>query len=225
MINYTLADYYASSEKYEEAYKMFLELKGYKDSAQKAEEYKTGEFYETVTIRVGCTLNKTLEYYAPRSESNVVEAKMKVKYYKAVPDYNNVEIVFETQDYEGYSKIWIPTYYRYVGEFKNNSITGKGKLYTSNEFLQNDSRIAHLVYDGEFINGMYNGEGNLYDTFSNILKIKAIFKEGNVFGEFVHYNDDGSVWNKGTVKNGIMNSEKFGESDERDEYVKRTKEF
>ncbi|MDD6478249.1 MAG: hypothetical protein PUF48_00315 [Oscillospiraceae bacterium] len=218
MINYTLAEYYASSQKYEDAYKMFLELKDYKDSAQKAEEYKTGEFYETVTIQVGCTLNKTLEYYSPRSENIIVEAKMKVKYYKAVPDYNNVEIVFETQDYEGYSKIWISTYYRYIGEFKNNSITGKGKLYTSNEFFQEASRIAYLVYDGEFLNGMYSGDGKLYDTYKNILRIKATFKDGNVFGEFVNYNDDGSVWNKGTVKNGIMNSEKYGTSDERSDY-------
>ena len=76
---------------------------------------------------------------------------------------------------------------------------------------------------GEFLNGMYNGEGNLYDSFSNTLKIKATFNEGNVCGEFISYNDDGSVWHRGTVINGIRNSDRFGESDERTEYVNKIK--
>lgn len=215
---YLLAEDYVSSEKYEEAYKMFLELKDYKDSAKKAIEYKTGEFSETVSIRVGCSLNGTFEFDSSRSENEIVSAEMKVKYYKGIPDYNNVEIIFDTYDYMGnFTGYWRQTTYRYIGEFKNNSITGKGKLYY-------DEFDPQLVYDGEFLNGMYDGEGNLYETFSNILRIKATFKEGNVFGEFIRYDDDGSIWNKGTVKNGIMNSERYGVSDSRnEEYVKRKK--
>lgn len=227
MINYKLAEYYVSSEKYEEAYKTFLELKNYKDSAKKAEEYKTGEFSETVSIQVGCSLDRIFEFDPSRSENEIVSAEMKVKYFKGIPDYSNVEILFETYLYQGDCDrgVWITSYYRYVGEFKNNSITGKGKLYTNDNSIPNDSRLVHLVYDGEFLNGMYNGQGNLYDNFSNNLRIKATFKDGNVFGEFIRYDDDGSVLDKGTVKNGIMNSERYGISDKRYEYINRAKYF
>lgn len=230
IINYTLADYYASSEKYEEAYKIFLDLKDYKDSAKKAEEYKTGEFSETVSIRVGCSLNGASEFDSSRSEHEIVLAEMKVKYHKAIPDYNNVEIIFKTHDYQGnYSKIWTTAFYRYVGEFKNNSITGKGKLYTYNEYFPNSSHFNHLVYDGEFLNGMYNGEGSLYDydfiNSVNQLIVRGEWRNGNIEGEFTRYYDDGTINDVGTVKNGIQNSNKYSEWDLRSEYAPKPDGF
>ena len=121
-----MAEYYASSEKYEEAYKGFLELKDYKDSAKKAEEYKTGEFSETVSVRVGCSLDGTWEYDSTRCEYNMVSAEMNLKYNKGIPDYGNVEIIFKTHEWGGTYFGWGTATYKYIGEFKNNSITGKG---------------------------------------------------------------------------------------------------
>ena len=216
---YLLAEDYVSTEKYEEAYKGFLELKDYKDSVKKAEEYKTGEFSETLSIRVGCNLDSASIYYSPRSESDVVEAEMKIKYRKGVPDYNNVEIIFETHEYLGnYSGKWGTASYKYIGEFKNNSITGKGKLYTYNEYYPDDSR---LVYDGEFLNGMYNGEGDIYDDdFNQVNKLvlKGEWKDGNIYGEYTYYYYDGTINDAGTVKDGIMNGQKYGISDQRSDY-------
>lgn len=222
---YLLAEDYVSTQKYEEAYKMFLELKDYKDSAQKAEEYKTGEFYETVSIRVGCSLNGSVEYESTRCESNIVSAEMKVKYHMGIPNYNDVEIIFDTYEYipsiaspEGY---WSKFRFKYIGQFQNNTITGKGKLYYCGTDLP-------LVYDGEFLNGMYNGEGKLYTTYSyenSPLRIKGIFKDGNVFGEYTRYDDDGSVLDKGTVEDGIMNSQKYGISDQRSDYSPKPDRF
>lgn len=224
---YLLAENYVSSEKYEEAYKGFLELNDYKDSVKKAEEYKTGEFSETVSIQVGCDLSDTSEYYSPRSESDNVSSEMKVKYYKGVPDYNDVEIIFTTHDYAGnYYGKWGTASYKYIGEFKNNSITGKGKLYKYYEFDPDGSR---LVYDGEFLNGMYNGEGRLYDydfiNSVNKLRVKGEWKNGNIEGEFTRYYDDGSINDVGTVKNGIQNSNKYSEWDFRSEYAPKPDGF
>lgn len=223
---YLLAEYYVSSEKYKEAYKGFLELKDYKDSAKKSEEYKTGEFSETVSIRVGCNLDSPSEYYSPRSESDFVEVEMKIKYHKGLPDYNNVEIIFETHEYQGnYSGKWGTASYKYIGEFKNNSITGKGKLYTYNEYYPDDSR---LVYDGEFLNGMYNGEGSLYDydlNWVNKLSVKGEWKNGNIEGKFTSYYDDGTIADTGTVKNGIRNSNKYSDWDRRFEYAPKPDGF
>ena len=220
---YLLAEYYASSEKYEEAYKGFLELKDYKDSAQKAEEYKTGEFSETVSIQVGCDFDSPSEYRSPRSESDNVTAKMKVKYHKGNADYNNVEIMFTTHDYFGGE--WETSGYKYIGEFKNSSITGKGKLYTYNEY---NPDFSHLVYDGEFVNGMYNGEGSLYDCDLNWvskLKVKGEWKNGNIEGTFTHYNDDGTICDRGTVINGIQNGGKYSGRDYRFEYAPKPEGF
>lgn len=225
---YLLAEYYVSSEKYEEAYKGFLELKDYKDSVKKSEEYKTGEFSETVSIRVGCELSFTSVYCSPRSESDNVSSEMKIKYHKGLPDYNNVEIIFETHEYQGnYSGKWGTSSYKYIGEFKNNSITGKGKLYKYYEFDPDDD--SYLVYDGEFLNGMYNGEGRLYDydfiNSVNKLIVKGEWKNGNIEGKFTSYYDDGTIADTGTVKNGIQNSNKHSDWDRRYEYAPKPDGF
>ena len=104
------------------------------DIKKKAEEYKTGEFSETVSVRVGCSLDGTWEYDSTRCEYNIVSAEMNLKYNKGIPDYGNVEIIFKTHEWGGTYFGWGTATYKYIGEFKNNSITGKGKLFTYNEF-------------------------------------------------------------------------------------------
>lgn len=219
---YLLAEDYVSSEKYEEAYKGFLELKDYKDSAQKAEEYKTGEFVEEITIEVGCDLYAERIYSSTRSEKESVSASKKVVYNKGICNNENVEIVFKEHVY-GPSG-WYTANFKYVGEFKNNSITGKGKLYTYYEFDPDDSR---LVYDGNFLNGMYNGAGDLYwdSSEGNKLLIEGMWANGNVSGKYTRYYSDGTLNDTGTVKESIVNSSKYGINDYNYEYIKKPEGF
>ena len=210
---YLLAEDYVSSKKYKEAHKLFLEIEDYKDSAKKAREYKIGEFSETVSLRVGCNYGFISRYDSARSESNTVLGEMKVIYQKGVPDYQNVEIIFETYDYQGgFAGIWEKKSYKYLGEFQNGSITGKGKMYSYNSLYPTNS---YLIYDGSFLNGMYNGEGSMYQSSveSQRLLIKGTWKDGNIFGEYTYYDYDGTVNDTGTVIDGIQNSQRYGRSD------------
>lgn len=219
---YLLAEYYVSSEKYEEAYKGFLELKDYKDSVKKAEEYKTGEFVEEITIEVACDLAAESIYSPTRSEKETVLATKKVVYNKGIPKNEHVEIIFKVHAY-GPSG-WYTANFKYVGEFKNNSITGKGKLYTYYEFDPDDFR---LVYDGNFLNGTYNGTGNLYwdSSEGNKLLIEGMWANGNISGKYTRYYSDGTLNDTGTVKESIVNSSKYGTNDYNYEYIKKPEGF
>lgn len=217
---YLAAEQFVKNEKYEEAYKLYDELKDYKESETKAKEYKTGIFEETKRINVGCDYGGFDIFNSARAESIDVEAKIKVSYYKGTPDYSNVEMEFDGYEWGGNG--WTKAYYKYIGELSDNSITGKGEIHF---------RYGSLIYSGNFKNGKYDGYGEfyiLYDSYfvGNEIKnrettlISSDWKNGNIEGEYKRINKDGSIYDTGTVKNGVQYSKVDGECDWKESYTK-----
>ena len=49
----------------------------------------------------------------------------------------------------------------YVGEYKNEEKTGKGKIYKT-EYLEYIEKPDRLIFEGEFVNGKRHGKGKEY---------------------------------------------------------------
>ncbi|WP_288221633.1 ankyrin repeat domain-containing protein [uncultured Clostridium sp.] len=124
-------------------------------------------------------------YIKGRSSTTVKDAKIDTSYYR---DSISVSIYLGK--------------YKYEGDFKDNSITGLGKLY--------DAESMKLIYQGEWKNGLFEGEGNLYWSNYNKIYVTGTFKNGNPI-EYTRYYQDGTINDIGTVDdNGVMNSNKYG---------------
>ena len=218
------AEQFVKDEKYEDAYKLYDELKDYKDSKSKAQKYKTGAFEEIINVTIGCDYSGNWIFNSARAESVIVEANMKVNYYKGTPDYSNVELEFDEYTWNGLAIGWRTGPRKYIGEFYNNTITGTGKLYINNS-------VGGLLYSGEFKDGKFDGYGefyNLYDSYfvGNEIKnrettlISSDWKNGNIEGEYKRINKDSSIYDTGTVKNGVQYSKVRGEYDWKVPYTK-----
>ena len=88
-----------------------------------------------------------------------------------------------------------------------------------------------LSYSGNFKNGKFDGYGefyNLYDTYfvGNELKerettlVSSDWKNGNIEGEYKRINKDGTIYDTGTVKNGVQYSQVREEYDWKVPYTK-----
>lgn len=221
---YLAAEQYVKNEKYEDAYKLYDELKDYKDSKLKAKKYKTGAFEEIINVTIGCDYSGYWIFNSARAESVIVEANMKVNYYKGTPDYSNVELEFDEYTWNGLAIGWRTGPRKYIGEFYDNTITGNGKLYVNNS-------VGGLLYSGEFKDGKFDGYGefyNLYDSYfvgdtimeRETVLISSDWKNGNIEGEYKRINKDGSIYDTGTVKNGVQYSKVDGERDWKVPYTK-----
>ena len=163
------------------------------------EEYSTNLFYETLSGKGKLFLKSGLLYYGP------------VKYG-----------ILTCEDTNEQCEIKFPDGTIYVGEIKNNEITGSGKYYFptgttySGELLNGlrhgfgtfESPSEEINYEGNWKNGLKNGygvmkkkgctyEGNWKDGFIDG-KGKLTWKSGNIYkGEFSKGKIDGDgfmIW-------------------------------
>lgn len=74
----------------------------------------------------------------------------------------------------------------YVGDFKEDKRTGKGKYsFSSGEF-----------YEGEFVNGLFDGLGTYHFASDNVSPYTGMFKDGKIVKEETSKSSEGSVTNE-----------------------------
>lgn len=203
------------SNKFQEAYDIFVSLDDYKDSQSKADEaynhFKSGVFTEARIITVGTDLDGEFIYHPARSKNENVSAEITLSYSNGVPSMNDVTVVFTSHVYGGTVGGWSESKFKYVGDFKNNTITGNGKLY------QVYWGKEVLIYSGGFYNGSYSGYGNYYwNSYSNNddqIFIYGSWRNGNINGKYARYYQNGSVNDKGYVVDDVIHSDKYGDED------------
>lgn len=227
---YCKAEYEEGQNNYQEAYDLFKTLseQSYENSTYRADEvYKHIYRVETsdINIEVGCCLDATWVYHIGRTLSKNVNAHVSIEYNNDIPDLKNVTVKFSSPSWGGTSTKWTNSNYTYIGEFKDNTLTGEGTLYIkSNSYIENNKVITKnqdiLVYKGDFKNGFYDGFGEIYDSsYINTRYLVANFKSGNPVGKYTRYYYDKSINDTGTVdENGIVESSKY----ETEDAVKRT---
>jgi len=203
--NYQKALVYISNSQYIQAIEILEDLNTYKDTAsllQKFTEEKTGLITEQIEIEVGKNLNAELIYSAARSEKQTVTATIEGYFIKGTLQ-GDMKCTFSVKTYHGTVGGWSTDKFIYIGEFKENTITGKGIIYTKSK---------EKVYEGEFDNGFYSGNGKLYwDSINgNKLLLTGTWKNGNIEGTYVRYYSDNTKNDEGTCFNGIINSDKYG---------------
>ncbi|TJX12725.1 hypothetical protein E9840_12195 [Tissierella creatinini] len=215
---------------YHNAYNLYaeLEMDGYKDSSDKAKEVyefiKTGTFTEDIQITVNADLDAQWVYSVARTERETVDAKLTLEYINGSPNMEEVIIDFVGSTYGGTLGRWGSKNYKYVGEYKNNTITGKGKLYietlTSDQYSRWKAGTGGLdfteilLYDGYFDDGAYSGEGTLcWSNDSSSKFVVGTWKNGNISGRYSRYYSDGRLNDTGTVTNGVGFSNQYGRKD------------
>ena len=92
--------------------------------------------------------------------------------------------------------------YRYDGDFKDGSITGKGTLY--------DVETDIPIYSGFWKDGLFSGKGELNWKDSHITFIDGDFVEGNPVS-YKRYYRNGLLNDTGTItSDGLCTSDKYG---------------
>ena len=81
-------------------------------------------------------LNKNYIYGKKKEENYIYEGELK----------NNKR--------EGFGKCIYENTITYIGQWSNDQINGKGKIYKKNN---------NLIYEGDFVNGKFEGEGKFFD--------------------------------------------------------------
>ena len=210
------------SGEYMKAKEAFLLLGDYKYSKAWAKEcdklyypIRTGEYSDRVQITVNKSLSSELIYSTERSEQETVTARLTGYYVDGDLEEKNVEVEFTNSRYAGTAGGWRYENLRYVGDFKNGTMTGEGKLTFAD--------TGRLIYKGEFVNGAYSGNGILYqealvqengklqiNSTKSVMLIYGTWKNGNIEGTYTRYYSDGSVNDVGKCIRGIGNSDKYG---------------
>ena len=75
-------------------------------------------------------------------------------YGKKQEDYYIYEGELKNKKREGFGKCIYENKNYYIGQWLNDQINGKGKIYTKNN---------NLIYEGDFVNGKFEGKGTYYD--------------------------------------------------------------
>ncbi len=172
--NYQKALKLISNSEYKEAIKILRIMSDYKDVDSMLQSFideKTGYFTEQIGMVVNKNLSAELIYSPERATTEKVSATVTGYYIKGVIQEE------VTCNFKGsiYSEVagWRNKWYKYVGEFKNNTMSGRGTLYTES---------GYKVYSGYFENGAYNGDGKLYQisSVSNEVIFEGTWKNGNI---------------------------------------------
>ena len=226
-MKYKQAELLLNIRKYDDAKKIFEDIKDYKDSNDKIEEVNYHIKHteqEKVTLNMGCSLSSDYIYTLARTVSKKVEATISIDYSYDVPNYDEVRVEFSIPDWQGLAwGGWKDTRFRYVGKYsdiKDGTITGHGKLYENiNAYISGNevktTNKYNIVYSGGFKNGKFDGSGIIYyENYLNTKCITASFEDGNVKGDYIRYYSNGEKNDSGTVySDGKVVSSKFGDED------------
>lgn len=139
------------------------------------------------------------EDYFKSIVSNKCEVASKVRnYYEKGKNANKKQYYFSVNG----------SLYMYEGEIKDNSLNGKGILY-SRSYGEHGEFAKQ--YEGEFKNGIFNGKGKVYWSLNytngkDIVAIEADFVEGNIYGDYKRFDSSGNEYDTGVAYNGEVTS-------------------
>jgi hypothetical protein len=180
-----------------------------------------GYIEEQLKMIVGADLDNTALFSNTRKYSETIGATARTYHADGIPA-NKVEYYFTGSRFDGNTSAWQKVKYLYVGTIKDSMPDGNGILYVYRSAWGGQKYEEYVKrYEGGFRNGKYDGRGLLYwediyganqiaDIKNPPLFLNAEFKEGNVYGQYARYYDDGSINDTGTCYDGIINSSAYG---------------